>query len=266
MNFGKLFSVALLVCLFSACQMISGLMKNSGTILNIEVKTDSPNLEETTDKAVKILQSRLNAFGVSGEVSKTLPNRLEVKIYGEPDLERLKKILLSEGKLELIKVVGANNPSPLSTYPTKEAALASIGGKETSNRRILPYLERDENSTDKTDPQANQPKAWVVVESPAIVDGSELRDATAISRSGNDTDYQISFSLKPSGAQKFGSYLAIVFNDQVKSAPYIKSRIDDQGQIDGRFTKASAEDLALILKSGYLSATLVLLEEKTFGK
>ena len=38
--------------------------------------------------------------------------------------------------------------------------------------------------------------------------------------------------------------------DKVKSTAYIKSQIFDQGQIDGRFTKESGEDLALTLKSG----------------
>lgn len=245
--------------------MVSGLLKNSGTLLTIELKTDSPNLEETTDKAVKVLQSRLNALGVSGEVNKTLPNRLEVKIYGDADLERVKSVLLSEGKLELMKIISAPNPSPLTSYPTKEAALQSLGGTIPSNRRILPLAEYE---------SLKSLPMWVVVENPPVVDGSDLRDATAISRTGNNDDYQITFSLNQTGAAKFGdwtsknigSYLAIVLNDKVKSAPYIRSQILDQGQIDGRFTKRSAEDLALILKSGYLSATLVLVEEKTFGK
>ena len=70
--------------------------------------------------------------------------------------------------------------------------------------------------------------------------------------------------MKPNGAVKFGdwtsknigAYMAVVLNDQVKSAPYIKSRIDDQGQIDGRFTKSSADDLVLTLKSGALPAKI----------
>jgi preprotein translocase subunit SecD len=92
----------------------------------------------------------------------------------------------------------------------------------------------------------------VVVEYPAVVDGSELRDANAVTRTGSDSDYQISFSLKPAGATKFGdwtsknigNYMGVVLNGEVKSAAYIKSRIDDRGEISGQFSKATADDLA----------------------
>jgi preprotein translocase subunit SecD len=112
-----------------------------------------------------------------------------------------------------------------------------------------------------------------VVEYPAIVDGSELREANAISRTGSDRDYEIGFSLKPAGAQKFGewtgknigNYMGVVLNNEVKSAAYIKGQIFDQGQISGRFTKQSAEDLALTLKSGALPAKLEYQEERTVG-
>jgi preprotein translocase subunit SecD len=112
-----------------------------------------------------------------------------------------------------------------------------------------------------------------VVEYPSVVDGSELREANAVSRTGGDGDYQISFSFKPSGAQKFGewtgknigNYMAVVLNGEVKSAAYIKSQIFDSGEISGRFTKASAEDLALTLKSGALPAKIEYQEERTVG-
>ena len=59
------------------------------------------------------------------------------------------------------------------------------------------------------------------------------------------SDYQISFALKPAGAEKFGAwtganinqYMGVVLNDEVKSIAFIKSQIFDQGQIGGRFTK-----------------------------
>jgi preprotein translocase subunit SecD len=59
--------------------------------------------------------------------------------------------------------------------------------------------------------------------------------------------------------------MAIVLNDRVQSAPFIKSQITDSGQITGRFTEQSAKDLALTLRSGALPAPLVYLEERTVG-
>ncbi len=145
-----------------------------------------------------------------------------------------------------------------------------------TNRQVLPYQERTEpaaaGATATPNPTQGQ-KRWVVVESPAIVDGSELRNASATQMQGGGSDYQISFALKPGGAEKFGAwtganinqYMGVVLNDEVKSIAYIKSQIHDQGQIDGRFTKQSAEDLALTLRSGALPAPIEYMEERTVG-
>jgi preprotein translocase subunit SecD len=111
------------------------------------------------------------------------------------------------------------------------------------------------------------------VEWPVVVDGSELRNAAATQTRGAGEDYQISFSFKPAGAEKFGAwtganinqYMGVVLNDEVKSIAYIKSQIFDQGEISGRFTKQSAEDLALTLRSGALPAKIEYQEERTVG-
>jgi hypothetical protein len=76
--------------------------------------------------------------------------------------------------------------------------------------------------------------------------------------------------LKKAGAAKFGSwtaaninqYIGVVLNDEVKSIAFIKSQIFDEGEISGRFTKYSAEDLALVLRAGALPAPVRLIEEK----
>jgi hypothetical protein len=49
--------------------------------------------------------------------------------------------------------------------------------------------------------------------------------------------------------------------NEVKSIAYIKSQITDTGQITGRFTKESAEDLSLMLSSGPLPAPVKIVEE-----
>jgi preprotein translocase subunit SecD len=59
--------------------------------------------------------------------------------------------------------------------------------------------------------------------------------------------------------------MAVVLNDRVQSAPFIKSQITDSGQITGSFTKDSANGLALTLRSGALPAKVIYLEERTVG-
>jgi preprotein translocase subunit SecD len=231
--------------------------------------------EQAVEQALKIIESRINAFGVKEPTLQRSGSKesgqILLQMPGVDDPERVKKLIGSDAKLELMKVVGGSNPSPITTYPTKEQAEQSLGGKVPSNRRVIPLLERDDDSAAPV--VDKKPTAWIVVENPAIVDGNELRDAIPTSKTGNEGDYQISFSLKPIGAKKFGdwtgknigAYMAVVLNDEAKSAPYIQSRIDDQGQINGRFTKASAEDLVLTLKSGALPAKIEYLEERTVG-
>jgi preprotein translocase subunit SecD len=233
--------------------------------------------EQAVEQALKIIESRINKFGVKEPTLQRVGARdsgqILLQMPGLDDPERVKKLIGDDAKLELMKVVGATYPTPMTTYPTREAALQSIGGQESSTRKVYPFMERDENTPAQPNQPANQPTAWVVVENPGVVDGSELRDAVPVSRTGNDNDYQISFSLKPAGAQKFGdwtgknvgAYMAVVLDEQVKGAPYIKSQIFDQGEISGRFTKTSAEDLVLTLKSGALPAKIEYQEERTVG-
>ena len=229
-------------------------------------KTELSN--RATQDALKIIDSRINQLGVTEptlqEHGSSNSHQILLQMPGIDDPERIKALLKSESRLELMKVVSPPNPSPMTTYPTEEAARASLGGTVPSNRRVIPYDERDEPTSAGTAPdrKPGEPTAWVVVESPAVVDGSELRSAEAASAgpSGTEEGYHISFTLKPTGAQKFGAwtganvgaYMAVVLNDRVQSAPFIKSQITDTGQITGNFTKDSANGLALTLRSGAL--------------
>ncbi|HEX8458635.1 MAG TPA: protein translocase subunit SecD [Pyrinomonadaceae bacterium] len=236
--------------------------------------------DQAVDQAFRIVDSRINAVGVAEPTLQRHGGQGSTQILlqmpGIQDPERIKKLIQGESRLELMKVVSPPNPSPLQTYPTEEAARASLGGQVPPNRRVLPYNERDEpTAAGETQTDANKPKQWVVVESPAVIDGSELRTADAAQGGGGvgNANYEIDFTLKPTGADKFGTwtaanvgaYMAVVLNDEVKSAPFIKSQITDRGQITGSFTEQSAKDLALTLRSGALPAPLVYLEERTVG-
>ncbi|MFZ1702380.1 MAG: protein translocase subunit SecD [Pyrinomonadaceae bacterium] len=253
---------------------------NGSTITwSLPVQTQAVFKRQAVDQALKIVESRINAFGVKEPTLQKhgaeSSGQILLQMPGVDDPERVKKLIGAESSLSLMKVVSPPNPQPVATYPTEEAAKQSVGGTLPPNRKILPYNDRDEpaNATAAATPDPTKPKQFVVVEYPAIVDGSELRDASAISRTGSDRDFEINFSLKPGGAQKFGdwtgknigNYMAVVLNNEVKSAAFIKSQIFDSGQISGRFTKNSAEDLALTLKSGALPAEIEYQEERTVG-
>jgi preprotein translocase subunit SecD len=231
---------------------------------------------QAVEQALKIIDSRINAFGVKEPTLQRhgaeSAGQILLQMPGVDDPERIKNLIGAESNLELMKIVSPPNPAPVQTYPTEDAARQSLGGALPANRRILPYAERD-TTPNSTQDQNEKPKQYVVVEYPAVVSGSELRDANAVSRTGNEGDYQISFSLKPAGAEVFGdwtsknigNYMGVVLNDEVKSAAYIKSRIDDQGEISGQFTKSTADDLALTLRSGALPAKIEYQEERTVG-
>jgi len=235
--------------------------------------------DNATTQALNIIESRINALGIAEPTLQThgaqSSHQILLQMPGVQDPERVKAILQGESRLELVHVVSPPSPSPHATYTTEADAIASLnsGGVVPPNKRVLPYSERVELSVNKDQNQA-PPKQWVVVDVPAVVDGSELRNANAIpTQGGRSDDYEINFSLKKAGADKFGAwtgshineYMGVVLNGEVRSIAFIKSQIYDQGQITGRFSKASAEDLALTLRSGALPAPIEYLEERTVG-
>ncbi len=242
-------------------------------------QTQAKLKEQATDQALKIIDSRINAFGVKeptlGRQGSADSGQILLQMPGVENPERVKELVKGESRLELMKIVSPPNPTPVQTYPTREAALATIGGKDTITRKVLPYTERDDSpaAAATQNPADKKPTKFVIVETPAVVDGSELRDAAALQGRAGASEYQITFQFKPTGAQKFGdwtgknigNYMAVVLNDEVKSAAYIKSQIFDSGEISGRFTKTAADDLALTLKSGALPAGIEYLEERTVG-
>jgi preprotein translocase subunit SecD len=235
-------------------------MDNSGTILVVEVGPGEADLATSIERSIQVIQRRLDAIGVDGEVklSDGSRGRFEVKIHGKNDLQKLKGLLFNTYKLEYRKLVSPPNPSPAQTFPTEEKAkIAATEGQE-----VLPYSEREE------------PKSWdfVIVEKEPVITGEHIRYADAVSRTNSDFDYQISFSLNEKGAERFGdwtakninNYLAVVLDGKVKSIAFIRSVITDHGEISGSFSKEQAEAIALILNSGYMPWELRIVDERSF--
>ena len=121
-------------------------------------------------------------------------------------------------------------------------------------------------------PDANDPGRFYVLEQEPVVTGEELVDAQPSFDENNRP--AVSFRFNPAGARKFGDYtannigqlFAIVLDDEVISAPQIRSHIPGgSGIITGRFSVQESTDLAILLRAGALPAGMTFLEERTIG-
>jgi preprotein translocase subunit SecD len=219
---------------------------------------------EATEQAKTIIEQRIDQFGVA-EPTIQLHGRDEdhqilVQMPGVDNPERVKELIKGEARLELKAVL-----PPGQLYKSEQEALASLGGQLPSDREILPIHEARAGGTSSID-------GFYVVEKTPIISGNELRDARGVP-SQQGLGHQVAFNLKPGADERFGAWteknvgnlLAVVLNGQIKSAPSIRERIAESGQIEGNFTPQEAEDLALVLRSGALPARVVYLEERTVG-
>jgi preprotein translocase subunit SecD len=240
--------------------------KGNAIVFSFDESVQKLERNRATDLAKQIIETRVNAFGVTEPVVQRHGGegsyQILIQMPGIDDPERVKNTLNADSNLEL-RLVAKGSQMP---YPTKEAAENASKGLAGGPFEVFPYRSRAEDGV----PSA---EGFVVLEKTPVVTGIDMRDARAITSQYNSSNYQIDFSLLPGGAARFskatsehiGDFLAIVLNNEVKSAPTINGQISDRGQITGGFTKRSAEDLALVLKSGALPAKAVYVEERTVG-
>jgi preprotein translocase subunit SecD len=182
---------------------------------------------------------------------------LVVQLPGVDDPTRVKDIIQSTAMLTL-KIV-RDGP-----FPSREAALASHGGILPPDSELLPG--RRESGSDNAGGEA-----WYVLDRIAAVTGRDLRDAQP--RPDENGRPSVNFSLTRDGAARFGrvtgasigKQLAIILDNRVVSAPVIQGQISDNGRITGSFTPQQAADLALVLRSGALPASIKYLQEMTVG-
>jgi preprotein translocase subunit SecD len=255
-------ALLLLLCAATTSCLTAGMFAprdTGGVYIVLAVKADAPALEEAVRNALQVIEARCSALGIYCTAEReggAGSNRIRLRVSGAKDFARVKAVLLAEGRLELRPVVSPSSPSPMQTYPTREAAEKAAG----TNYDVAPFEEEGTGMV------------FLTVERKPVVTGLDLRSAEAASVLSGENDYQINFTLRPEGASRFGAwtnanigrYIAIMLNGRVRSAPYIKGQIFDTGQITGNFTRQQAEDVALTLRSGNMPAPIEVLEEGTY--
>ncbi len=106
----------------------------SGTSITWSLPVQAQELlkRQAVEQALKIIESRINAFGVKEPTLQRhgaeSSGQILLQMPGVDDPERVKSLIGSESNLALMKIVSAPNPQPVTTYPTEEAAKQSLGG------------------------------------------------------------------------------------------------------------------------------------------
>lgn len=163
--------------------------------------------------------------------------------------------------------------------PVEWQSPAGGGGREAAKGRTTMLLWSRKTEEQKMAPEMRSKKAYdyfVLVRNPLRsedrITGDLLVNAQ-VSETQVDQGPTVEFVFNSRGAQLFGqitsdnlpkgkepdmvfSQLAIILDNQIVSAPSINSEIRDRGVIQGGFTAQSARELAMILRSGALPATL----------
>ena len=210
-------------------------------------------------QSMTTIRNRIDQLGVTEPTIAEYGQRsyeLVVQLPGVDDPSRVKDIIQSTALLTL-KIV-QDGP-----YSTRDAALGAHGGILPPDGELLPgRRESGDNAGGE---------AWYIVNRIAAVTGRDLRDAQP--RPDENGQPSVNFMLTRDGAVRFGRVtsqnigkpLAIILDNRVISAPTIQSQITDSGRISGSYTSQEALDLALVLRSGALPASIEYLEERTVG-
>jgi len=224
-----------------------------------------PNVERSirdlaVRQALETIRNRVDQFGVAEPVIQRQgieSDRILIQLPGVDDPTRVKQIISNTAFLEWKEVLAGPAPS-------RDILLSRTGGQVPADAEVSTEDREDESG-------AVVAKDYYLLRKAAIVTGRDLR--TARRGQGQFGEPVVNFYLIPSGGDKFAEFTAahvgdpaaIVLDGNVISAPVIRSRIRDEGYIEGNFDIETAEDLALKLRAGALPASINYLEERTVG-
>lgn len=201
------------------------------------------------------VERRVDGLGVTEPLVQLQgENRIIVELPGIDNPEQAVQTLKSTGQLEFVEI----GPSEGSQFPNvaqgvyiRTSANDRAPGADELGSVSFPYPD----TVFKT-----------------VMTGDKLKDAQiSLDQYGKP---QIAFELKGDGPKTFGDYtgahigniLAIVLDNVVLSAPRINSAIPEgQGVIEGQFTQAEAESLAVQMRYGALPVALEVVSRDTIG-
>lgn len=216
--------------------------------IRVVLRPTEAGLRAETDRAmaqaVEVIRRRIDELGTrEPNIVRQGDTRIVVQVPGLQDPTALKALLGKTAKLEF-KLVDTD----------ADPALVRQGRAPPGSQIV--------RGTDGTP---------VAVKRRAIITGDQLVDSQPSFEQGEPV---VSFRFDSAGGRRFaratqenvGKPFAIILDNQLISAPRINQPIlGGAGIISGSFTTKSANELAIMLRSGKLPVALTVVEERTVG-
>jgi preprotein translocase subunit SecD len=238
--------------------------ESNGYLLTMRQSLVTSIVQTTMDKSVETIRRRIDQLGLTEPFVAPYgqgENEIIVEMPGEGDPVRAKEIIRTGGQLEL-RLVQDQGP-----YATEAAALSAHSGI------LPPGTELLSGKCSSGSIGAANGETWCIVDRTPIVTGRDLRSADPRRSTNKPPYWDVDFHLSTEAAVRFGPWteqninrpMATVLDHRVQLVATINGRIDDSGMIEGQFTQEQANDLALVLGSGALPASIRYLAEDTVG-
>ncbi len=200
--------------------------------------------ERTMLQSLEIIRRRIDEVGTrEPTIVLSGANRIVIQVPGIGSAEELKQLIGTTAKLTFHPVLGRG------TDPNARPGVGNM---------LLPA--------------ADEPGVYYTLDASPVVTGDEL--VTAIPSRDQNGLPAVEFRFNAQGAKAFGTYtaanigqlFAIVLDDEVISAPVIRSAImGGTGLISGSMDFEESNRLAVLLRAGALPAEMTFLEERTIG-
>ncbi len=209
-------------------------------------------------QAIETIRNRVDALGVSEPTIQEHglgQYQILVQLPGVDDMTRVQEILQNTAMLEIKQVISG-------PYTSQAAALQASNGVIPIDQMLV------QGNTLGGRAEGEQ---WFLVSRVSAISGKDLRHADPSTDQNGQPD--VNFQLTRDGGQRFFNFtsahvkdsLGVVLDGKVKEVATIDEPIRDQVQIRGHMDSQAAKDLAMILNSGALPASIHYLEERTVG-
>ncbi|MDX9840888.1 MAG: protein translocase subunit SecD, partial [Desulfobulbus sp.] len=235
--------------------------------------------KNAVNQSLEIIRNRIDQFGVSEPVVlRQGENQIVVQLPGVKDPDRAMGLIGQTAQLEF-KLVSETSSVNLPQLIDETVKGGQWREGESRRQLNLALQSRLPQGTEVffekvVDPQTKrESRVPLLLETPVLMTGEMVKNAQ-VRIGGTFNEPYVSLDLTGHGGRVFanlteksvGRRLAIVLDENVRSAPVIREKIlGGSAQISGNFTHEEATDLAIVLRVGALPAPVDVIQNLTVG-